>query len=205
MRRGLALDPDNIDVLRMAGLVFGYSGNREQAAQYIRRLLELDPLSSLGFQDLGETLSYLGRFEESLPALRRALELSPRRTSTHAKLAYSLMGLGRLEEALEEASQDSHEVFRLLGRSSVLWLMGRREESDRELEGLIERWSVAAAWQVAILHMQRRDVDSAFAWIDRGIETRDSGVMEVRSFPWSAVLQGDPRWPALMKRLHFED
>jgi len=181
------------------------AGNLEAAAGYYRRMLERDPLAALGYQNLGHVLGLAGRHEEAIPALHRALEMAPQSAGCRWMLAYSLAALGRLDEALAESEKDEAEVFRLAGSSMVLWLMGRREESDRRLKDLIDRWAGVAAAQIAETYAMRKDADEAFRWLERGIEDRDGGVMEARGMPLYAFLHSDPRWAEFLARMNYGD
>ena len=165
----------------------------------------MDPLNAIAYQNLGHVLGFAGRHEEAMEALHRAYELAPQAAGTCSMLAHSLLELDRSDEALVQAAREPFEVFRLYGLSEVLWTMGRKEESDRNLEELVERWATAAASQIAELYASRGDVDTAFEWVDRAIETRDAGIMEARGNPRFASLHSDPRWAALQKRLNYED
>jgi len=203
--RALSLDPRNTLALRLAGALAKSVGHHEESAEFYRRLLEVDPLSPLGHQNLGHILGLAGRHEEAIAVLHRRLELSAQSAGAHSMLAYSLLGLGRMEEALAEADKDANDVFRLYGLSMVLWKMGRKEESDRKLKELIDKWTGVASAQVAELYALRGDVDEAFAWIDRAIADHDGGIMEGGGLPQFAVLHSDPRWAVFRKRMNYDD
>ena len=84
----------------------------------------------------------------------------------------SLLALGRTNEALEQAGHESEAIFGQWSRSVVLFAMGRIEESDRELQSLIDHHPLAGASQIAEAYAWRGDVEYALTWIERGIAAK---------------------------------
>ena len=50
----------------------------------------------------------------------------------------------------------------------------------------------------------RGEIDTAFEWLERAIDSRDAGVTHGKVNPRFRPLHGDPRWELLMKKIGFE-
>ncbi len=202
--RALALAPDSLDVIQEAGELASYLGRAEEAVAFAEKVTALDPLSSNAYARLGRVYFSALRFEEAETAYLKALELAPQRIVCHSILASILCRMGRLDEALSHAEREPAEFARLLALGDVYFAMGREAESRAALEKLKAEHPEDSAIQIAILHAIRGEVDDAFHWMDRAVDTRDSGASMVKSIPVLTALQRDPRWPAFLRKMGFE-
>ncbi|HEX6104189.1 MAG TPA: protein kinase [Gemmatimonadales bacterium] len=75
--KGLALAPDDADLLRGLGIAAQVAGRWEQAVEQLRRSLSLDPRSAITAEALGTALLWLRRYDEALQALDQALAVEP--------------------------------------------------------------------------------------------------------------------------------
>jgi hypothetical protein len=119
--------------------------------------------------------------------------------------ALSLLALGRPGEAMEQALRETNGLVGAWGRSVVLFALGRIEESDRELQFLIDNHPLAGAAQIAEAYAWRGDTENALAWIERGIAARDGGIMVTHCSRAFVPMRGDPRWAPLMRRMGYDD
>ena len=123
-----------------------------------------------------------------------------------AWMGLALADLGRAEEGLLQAEKDAIEGLAWWARGNILTKMNRLEEAEQQLARSTAKYSAVGQIQIADMHAGLGHVDEAFDWIERGIAERDGGVMDLLRFiPNFRILHRDPRWPLLMKRLHFED
>jgi hypothetical protein len=60
---------------------------------------------------------------------------------------------------------------------------------------------VVSAWGIAALHASLGDVDDAFRWLDVAVAEGATGLIFLRVHPRIDALRGDPRFPALLKRV----
>ena len=73
--------------------------------------------------------------------------------------------------------------------------------SDAALAELVRKYPLDAAYSIATAYAYRGEVDAAFAWLDRAIENRDSGLTYALAEPYVPPLRSDPRWEAFLRRL----
>lgn len=97
-RRQLSTDPDNVELLRMLGILALRSGNNAEAVDMMGRVAAVKP-DALTFGLLGEAYCGLDRFDEAEECCRRSLELKPDLPEVHNHLAAILRHKGRLAEA----------------------------------------------------------------------------------------------------------
>ena len=89
-RHILQSDPDNVDVLRLLGLVL-FVGNREyEAEKYLRKALSLAPDFIDALIDLGNLYKESHRLEEAVECFKKATELSPAAVKAHFLLGSTL-------------------------------------------------------------------------------------------------------------------
>jgi len=203
-RRALELDPSNAEALRSSGGIAHYGGRFEEALGYFKRAIELDPLHPGGYSGIGYTYRSMERLPEAAEAMRKAYELAPQRVGSRHVLAMVLAEQGKDEEALREANQESADWASLTALTYVHHLAGRTDAADKALRELEEKFAVESAYQIAALHCARGEVDAAFAWIDRAVEQRDSGVAQIAVERIFRPLHADPRWRQVLRMLNIE-
>jgi len=111
---------------------------------------------------------------------------------------------GRHEEGLAEVLKEPADWARLTGLAYVNYLAGRRRESDDALRELTEKHGDTSAYQVALIHATRGEVDAAFHWLDRSVEDKDTGTAMMFSEPRFRPIHGDPRWRLLLRRIGLD-
>ncbi len=202
--RALELAPESLEVIQEAGELASYLGRSDEAVASAEKATALDPLNSTAYSRLGRAYFSALRLEEAEAAYLKALELAPQRIACHSILASIVCRLGRLDEALTHAEQEPAEFARLLALGDVYFAMGREAESQAALEQLKADHAEDSAIQIAVLHAIRGEVDDAFDWMNRAVDTHDSGASMVKNIPVMAGLHRDPRWAATLARMGME-
>jgi tetratricopeptide (TPR) repeat protein len=201
---GLAIAPDNAEILAAAGLLSYTLGRSTESIAYYERALKSDPMNSRLYLDYTRPLNADLRFAEAERACRRALELSPDGVPYHCLLAESLALQGRVDEAIAEASKEKADWARLWGLAVFHHMAGHRAESDLALNTLIEHNADHSAAQIVCIYAVRGDADAAFLWLERGYAQRDSGVTHLKAFWQFQKLRSDPRWDPMLKKLGLD-
>ncbi len=176
-------------------------GRLDEAVTLERRAAELDPMSATRFHNLGFALFIAGQHDESEAALKRALELSPSRVMTWTALALTHIGQERPQDALEAADRETFPEVRVFGLSMAHYALGNVEESDKQLQWLVENDAEAGSFQIAQAYAYRGDVDAAFEWLEHSYRAKDSALASVMTDPLLVSLNDDPRWDALLQKL----
>jgi TolB-like protein/Tfp pilus assembly protein PilF len=205
LRRALDLMPGKADALRALASLARYRGKLDEALALVRQAIALDPLSVRMYTTAGIICLNLDRLDDAAGYLAHALAMNPSAGLSHAMLAGVRCFQGRTDEALADAEAESHPVFRRFVLAIVQHARGNREQSDAQLQELIEGFGWTASYQIAMVHAARGEVDQAFTWLDRAYEQRDPGLAQVMCDRYFRSLYDDPRWPRLLKKMRFID
>lgn len=203
--RALEFAPGSSTVMDGASVLEFKLGRFDQALELSRRVLTQDPLSSAVWHNLGLICHSAGLLAESEKAFRRALDLSPQRLVTSAMLAMVLADEGRAAESIQLAESEPDPFWRLWSLAIVRSMNGEADQADEALAAVLDVHEDGDAYQIAEIYAVRREADKAFEWLERAVEFRDTGVTHARVCPRFRLLHADPRWPALLKTIGFDD
>ena len=203
MDRALALAPGDGDVHRASASLAMQFGRLEEAIALAQRAVALDPLSKPAHVVLGDCFMRAGLLDDAIGSLQLALDLAPNAGITHYILSCARLLQGRADDALDEAEREAIPYLRLLCVALAQHTRGDAVASSSALRRLIDEGGSAVSFQIAAAHAWRGEVDAAFAWLERAYRERDPGLGESVAYPLLRALHGDPRWPALMRKMGF--
>ena len=98
-RRGLELDPNNIEIHNALGWTLFQEGKSAEAVEEYRRALEIDPNYVKSHNNIALALVELGRLEEAADHYRKSVEIEPQ-PEIYSDLGFIEWQLGRSEAAL---------------------------------------------------------------------------------------------------------
>jgi len=200
-RRTLELDPNNWLGIVQAGYYAMIVGRLDEALRITERVIAVDPASWGSYWAMGDVKWRMGRVAEAEAAYLKATELSPTSALIHTWLAITRLRQGRAAEALEAVERETDEGWKLYGLALTNDALGRRAEADRALAELEATGAESHAWSIASIHACRGEIDEAFSWLDRAYRQRDGMLPMLKSDPCVSHLEGDPRYPALLKKV----
>jgi len=112
--RALELEPDNVQALRLRGVLARERGDVELALQLLRKATELQPSSAEPQAEIALTLMMAGDLQGAEDAFRDALTLAPNAIDTLANFGALLQHRGHLKAAIdvyrEILAQDAGEI-----------------------------------------------------------------------------------------------
>ncbi|HDL02554.1 MAG TPA: tetratricopeptide repeat protein [candidate division Zixibacteria bacterium] len=100
-KKGLELDPENMDALTNFGIVSLIRGNYEDALSVFQKLSELEPFVKEHWIDQGDCLIQLQKFEEAIAPFEKASELDPGDPKIWNVLSELYTSSGQTEKAKE--------------------------------------------------------------------------------------------------------
>jgi serine/threonine protein kinase len=203
--RALELAPNDGRCL-VAGIWLAIAvGDEARAVELGRRAVDLDPLNVEAQAGLGVVYFVFSRFSESVPVGRRALELSPASAWANFELVLGYLLTGKLDEALAVNARQTEEAYRQAGLALVLHAQGKRAESTAAIDTMAKDYSTEIAYQIAEAHAFRGELNEAFRWLETAYSQRDAGMLILKRDPLLKNLHGDPRWPALLRKMRLAD
>jgi tetratricopeptide (TPR) repeat protein len=169
------------------------------------RAMVRDPVNLRAHRYLAAACYEAGQLDRAAERYRQALALSPGYISGNFHLSRVLLAQGETESALATIEQEAHPAFKLTGLALVHHALGNTTASDAAVASLEAEWAEEAAYQIAVVHAYRHEIDVAFDWLARAVEQNDPGVSSMRGDPMLATLHDDPRWQALLARVGLSD
>lgn len=184
-REVLRADPQNVDALRMLGVLAMGSGNVDEAERMFRRTVSLAPDFVNAILDLGTALKEQSRIEEAIECFRQATKLEPRNVKAHYLLGQILAPAALSTEAIDSYKRvleiRPQHAGALLGLGHVLKTMGQQEEAIESYRKCIDSkpdkgevyWSLA---NLKTYKLTDDDIAEMEAQVDGGDLTDSSRV-----------------------------
>ena len=204
LKQAVSLSDQDDTVLGAVGRLTLATGDGPRTIAVFERLVSRDPLNGGAWGGLGFAYVVFGRHVDAIAALRKSLELGPDAVFTHEHLGEALLFSGDLDGALAEMQREPHDIMRRLGLAFVYAAQGKREAARQLLEE-VGREHPDFASPVAGGYARLGMNDEAFEWLDRALQERDGGVLEVRAGPLFQPLRRDPRYGPLLQRIGLSD
>jgi serine/threonine-protein kinase len=209
--RALDLDPHDSLISQAYCNYLLFTCRPEEAIAVARRAVELDPMSAGASHALGIQLVMTRRWQEAEAALAKTLSLKPNRGEVLVALAgVELLRLGfdnqaalaRLMRGVDVSNRDGPS---LAFAARHLAKAGRRDDANAMLSELEHRLrqqeEYVSPYCMARIHAAREDPDTAFAWLDKALDERDSVLQFVHGDYALDELRSDPRYHAIIERM----
>jgi len=106
VERGLAIEPENANLLALKGRAYYYVSNFTEALDFCRQALKIDPNIALPYLVIGEIFLRQGKIDDSVTVLTEAIKHDPKMVEALNKLSSALIKAKKFEEAkgyLEQA------------------------------------------------------------------------------------------------------
>ncbi len=203
--RALMLDPTDLDIIDGAAFLAEALGRLDTAVSFKEYAVARDPAGPVGHFDLGLAYLKVGRLDDAATSIRTALTLHPEQFGAWALLGFTLLADGDIQAAVEAIEQETIDTFRLSGLAFAYYDLGQKDESDRMLAELIEKHADDASIEVAGVFAWRGDYDSAFAWLERARENKETALSNVASHYTFRTLHDDPRWQPFLATMGQSD
>ncbi len=207
-KKALAMNPNSAVALGYYGSYLNVMGESDEALRLCIRAKELDPLNPGMRIMLANKYIYRRQYREAEEIIQEILGMDSTYVVLHALLGRIRFGEGRFDEAASQYRKLLAYDVGLAeeGLAPALARAGRTAEARSRLAGLIRKSEEGQQMQVAIAatYFALGEPDSAFMWLDRAYEFRDSNLPWIRLMPMFDDVRSDPRYFALMKKLKLE-
>ena len=203
-RQALAESPNSTRVLKTAAANLTYLGDGDEVLAHLAHGLSLDPLDATFHVELAQAYYFSRRYDQAIDDARKALVVAPKRQSPHQHIAECLQQLGKFPEAQAEyAKMAADDPFRIAGEAILAARTRDRAGATTRLARLQQSYGDAASYQYAQIRAQLGEPDLAFAALDKAVEVKDPGLINLQKDPVMDPIRPDPRFAALLKRLKF--
>jgi TolB-like protein/Tfp pilus assembly protein PilF len=210
-KRALALNPGYATAHQWYAEYLSYMGRHEESISHGRRAVGLDPLSIIINNDLGQVLYYARESDRAIEQLQKPLEMDSDFAISHYFLSFAHLQNHEYTQAIRAA----HKALALVGGDDPLHVAqlgtvyafsGDSEEAIGALERLRElaRERYVSPFAVALIHVGLGDHDAAFEGLNKAYDTRDHWLETLKVHPILDTLRGDPRYAALLEKMHLD-
>ena len=207
--RALALNPNYAYAQDNFGLALALEGRLDEAVAEGKRAAELDPLSPQILVDSIFALTWQGKYQAAMDLVNRALDLD--RT-----LFYSHWGLGWINIAAGKVDAAVSELQKAVAIGSPPWAAallgyaygktGNRAGAMAVIEELNRKslHGYAPPFAVAIVYLGMGDSGRAMDYLEQAYSAHSQSLCFLKMDRIFDPLRKEPRFIALMKKLHFD-
>ena len=212
LERAIELNPNNPIAHLYYGNLLQYTGNTKGGLKELEKAVNLDPLVYSVNWVLGRNYYFAGENDKAIEQFKKTLEIAPNQEET---ISWSL-GLAYFENKMyQEARQAFAKVsdlnhtnkidFYLLMQSYGFALLGDKAKAKELLEkALNEKGNVwLSPFRIAQIYTALGDYDEALNQLDKSYETRDLHMFFIQVDPSFDPIKSEPRFKALLKKMHL--
>ncbi len=156
-KRVLKKDKNNIDALRLLGLLAFKTKDYEVSERLFLRVLELDPTFSLAWDNLAKLYRIQNKLSKSVPAFKNLIKLDPNNFEALVSLGTVYIKLSKYQEGIKlydkslKINPENSRVFLSLGHA--LKTVGERKRCEDAYQNAIKYFPLSgeAYWSLANL------------------------------------------------------
>ena len=156
-KKVLKKDKNNIDALRLLGLLAFKTKDYEIAERLFLKVLQLDPSFSLAWDNLAKLYRIQNKLLKSIPAFENLIKLDPRNFEALVSLGTVFIKLSKYHEGIKlyeeslKIKPENPRVYLSLGHA--LKTIGERKKSEAAYQNAIKYFSLSgeAYWSLANL------------------------------------------------------
>jgi TolB-like protein/Flp pilus assembly protein TadD len=206
-QRAIALNPQNVYAHHMYGIYHAWLGRFPEAMAEIQQARELDPLNLAVSSDAAYVEALAGRPERAIEQYLKTLELDPTYVVSHRELSVVYEQQGRFVEAIRHLTRaielSPSETVSRAYLARVYALSGRPQEARRILQELQRESSAryVAAYDIALIYLGLGEPEEAFNWLEKGFQSRDTGLLALKVDLRLRSIRSDPRYQDLLRRV----
>lgn len=201
IQKALDLEPTHPIVVGIAGLLLKNLGRLEEAIPLNEYLVSRDPVYPVGHYNLALVYLYAGHLNKAMVSFERTRRLTSQHFGANFGLALTWLRMNEPRRALEAIENETVKLYRSQGRAMICHDLGDAAGSDAALAALIDGYGDERAYEIALVHAYRGDVDRAFEWLETAHQRHGNGAFaELLSDSFFSNLHDDARWlPFLAK------
>ncbi|MDA2930030.1 protein kinase [Acidobacteria bacterium AH-259-O06] len=210
-KTALQLNPNSANARMRYALFLSYMERHDEASAQAERALELDPhpRSAIAKFFRMSYLYYSGHRTQAKQLAQDAINSEPDQPAYYWWLSVIYASQGRYEQALitvrKQIDLMGDDVSDELGLLGYLYAqLGQRSEAHKVLEQIQER-STQGTYVSPVarskVYIGLGDKEQAFAWLNRGYETKASAMPFLKVVHFFDPLRDDPRFTDLLRRM----
>ena len=211
LEKAIAYNPNYPDAHKFYGNLLQYTGESvEQGINEIKKGLALDPLSVNLNYVLGRNYYLAKKYDSAYEQLKKTLVIGPNFNLAKGNLAYTLLAKKNYSEAFEVIKQidrtgtSKTNYYQGATLSYAYAVSGDKARARAELEKTITEFPDQTPYHLAGIYVLLNDYDEAFSNLEKAYEMRDLFMYLLKVDPTFDSIRNEPRFIALMKKMHLE-
>ena len=207
LRRALELNPNDADAHHYYSHYLFTMGRTKEALAEGEMAAGLDPLSQIQRNHLLWQYAEAKEYDHAVELGDKIVEEGATDPTRYLLLADAYTGKRRLEEAIalvrKAVAMSPARLEPQAALAADYARMGKTKEARKilpQLENPTQGRYVSAIW-IAVVYCSLGEKDSAFKWVNKAIEQRDSSVVDLSTFPGLELLRSDPQFADLLKKV----
>jgi len=211
LNRALDLNPGNGPALQALGDFYEVIGHWPKSIELGLRSIQSNPVSADLQMNLGLTYYYAGQYDKGLAAGLSAIELDPADAWSYICVAENQQGLGLLEEAVEAAGESirlAPDSDMIAGLASFVFAAAGQSGKVEALHKSLQQESLTryvSPFVLAATALNLGDEDMALTFLERAVEEKAIYTPWINTFPGLDRLRSNPRFQALIEKLHLPE
>jgi tetratricopeptide (TPR) repeat protein len=145
---------------------------------------------------------YLRRYDEARRSMLEAMERWDNRV-TQDWLALNELASGNPAAALPYCEQETRGWSTQTCLAIAYHKLGRRREAEAAMQKLKDEEGDAAVYEYAVIHAQWGESAEAIKWLEKAVELKDPGLIEMNVDPLLDPLRKIDRFNDLVAAQHF--
>src|SRR6266487_2938258 len=206
LARARELNPSDPQVHHFYGHYLEFVGQLPEAASEIKRGVDFDPTNLIVNAEYGWTFYIRRQTDEAIAQYRKTLELDPSFVLGSVWIAQALEQKQMYAEALaelERARKIDNWSWIVAEIGCVNALSGKRDEARKIIAELTERATHEYINETLIVYIFTAlgDKDQAFAWMEKGYQSRAGNLPWLIMEPKFDPLRSDPRFGQFVRQI----
>jgi tetratricopeptide (TPR) repeat protein len=215
-QKAIHLAPNDPFMRANYSIMLAFRGRFAEGLSEAQRAKQLDPAIGLGLFAEGVVQFLARRYSPSISSLERALAL-PNHSNADQQLAHVLVEVGRFDEALKlvrytgalpPSPMTCEGSTGLLASQAFILARADRAEEARALLGRINECAdrqptAIVLTQNAAVHVALQEFDRALKLLNESVDDHNGWSLWLRYDPRFDPLRRDPRFAAILRRLHL--
>jgi len=213
--RALQISPNYTEAWLHYGSLMEALGKLEEGLQLKQQALERDPFSALVRVQIAVAYWHQRRYDQAIVWANKALDVDPKHLLAREFLAGAYLMTGNFDAFLQENITQAEsfgsppaaieQIRATCGRLKAAYARGGHAAVARcALDHAAQQAQHAngsADLRFAVLHAQAGDLDDAFRWLDRALDSHDPSLVHLAVAPQWDGLRGDPRFQQRLARM----
>ena len=185
-------------------------GRTHEALAELSRQLAMDPLSPVNNVELGCAAYYARQYDRAISQYWRTINLNPAMVIAYANVGRAYVQKHMYSEAIAELEKGRKlDAGWPLLESEIGYALAASGKITAARKVLAQLKTQAPhryvdPFLIAPIHIQLRELDEAFKWLEQAYKERSTGMPWLKADPKFDPVRSDPRYRDLLRRVGFK-